>query len=211
MKDPFPASSFDDWAETYDQTVLDVGTFPFTGYDITIKTMIHLVEPRPGLSVLDLGTGTGNLALPLTNAGCILWCTDFSVAMLSKARQKIPEAHLFLHDLRLPFPHGLERSFDRIVSAYVFHHFDLDKKVSIIKNLCVNHLTPDGTVIIGDIAFPDRTRRDKLRVELDEKWEEEFYLLADESLPALEKTGMSVRYEQVSPCAGIFVIYPASI
>ena len=208
--DPFPVSEFDNWAETYDQAVLDVSTFPFTGYDITLDTIVRMAKPHPGLCVLDLGTGTGNLAFPFSSAGCNLWCTDFSEAMLSRARKKLSNAHFFLHDLRLPLPHELERPFDRIVSAYVFHHFELDKKVSIIEGLCAHHLSSDGTIFIGDIAFPDTAGRDKLRAELDEKWEEEFYWLVDESVFALEKIGMRVRYEQVSSCAGVFVIRPAS-
>jgi putative AdoMet-dependent methyltransferase len=209
MQDPFPASDFDDWAETYDRNVLDVSTFPFIGYDLVLNAIVSKTEPQPGLSVLDLGTGTGNLAVPFYEAGCDLWCTDFSESMLSKARLKLQGAHLFLHDLRLPLPVELERTFDRIVSAYVFHHFELEKKADIIRCLSANHLKPGGYIVIGDISFPDAARRDGLRAELGEQWEEEFYWLADEAIAAMEKVGMHAQYEQVSPCAGVFVIHPA--
>ena len=208
MTEPFPASDFDDWAETYDQAVPGWRAFPFTGYEEVLRTIYKLAEPRPGFTVLDLGTGTGNLAVPFVRAGCRLWCTDFSEHMLAKARQKLPGAHFVLHDLNSPMPPELDCLFDRVISAYVFHHFEPEKKVSIIKNLCAHSLPSDGYIIIGDIAFPDTTDRDKIRADLGEKWEEEFYWLVDESTFALNKIGVSVQYEQVSSCAGVFVIHP---
>ena len=36
MTDPFPASDFDNWAETYDQDVIS-DSFPFTGYQETLQ------------------------------------------------------------------------------------------------------------------------------------------------------------------------------
>jgi putative AdoMet-dependent methyltransferase len=167
--------------------------------------IITLAEPRPRLSVLDLGTGTGNLAMRFFDLGCNLWCTDFSAPMLEKARQKIPMAHFILLDLREDWPSELNRSFDRIVSAYVFHHFDLDEKVRILGNL-LPHLASGGRLIIGDIAFPNLTAMEHVKARAGDGWEEEFYWLADESLSSLSKAGIHAEYTQVSPCAGVFVL-----
>ncbi|KAF0106511.1 MAG: smtA6 [Anaerolineaceae bacterium] len=203
--DIFPASDFDDWAETYDRSVADWQAFPFTGYDDLLKTVLRLAEPRPGLSVLDLGTGTGNLALPFARAGCDLWCTDFSEPMLAKARQKLPAAHFVLHDLRLPLHAGFQRPFDRIVSAYVFHHFELDEKIRVLRGL-FPHLAPGGRIIIGDIAFQDAAAMEKVKLAAGGEWEDEFYWLADEALAALREAGIQAEYSQVSSCAGVFVL-----
>ena len=121
--DPFPASDFDDWATQYDEAVSDQG-FPFTGYQRLLAETVRLTGVKAGMTVLDLGAGTGNLAEKFSALGCELWCTDFSSQMLACARLKIPAAHFFLHDLRQSFPPALLRRFDRVVSAYVFHHFD---------------------------------------------------------------------------------------
>ncbi len=203
--DPFPASEFDDWAETYDHSVSDWQAFPFTGYDELLKTVVRLAEPRPGLSVLDLGTGTGNLAVIFARAGCDLWCTDFSEPMLAKAREKLPAAAFILHDLRADLPAELNRPFDRIVSAYVFHHFELDKKVRILRGL-LPRLAPGGRIVIGDIAFPDAAAWEKVRIAAGNEWEDEFYWLADRAIPVLRKAGFKVEYTQVSACAGIFLL-----
>ena len=202
--DPFPPSEFDDWAETYDTSVA-TDRFPFIGYDEVLTKIIALAEPHPGLSVLDLGTGTGNLALSFAQKGCDLWCTDFSVPMLEKARNKIPSAHFVQHDLRLPVPAELLRPFDRILSAYVFHHFDLEEKVRILRAL-FPILSPGGRIIIGDIAFQDALEREKVKIAAGDEWEEEFFWLANETIPAFKSSGMKVEYTQVSTCAGIFVL-----
>jgi putative AdoMet-dependent methyltransferase len=209
MTELFPASDFDDWAETYDASVA-IHQFPFYGYPDVLAGIVALAAPRPGLTVLDLGTGTGNLALSFSRAGCRLWCTDFSQPMLDKARLKIPAAQFFLHDLRTPLPPELDRPFDLIVSAYVFHHFELKEKICILLSLAARHLSPAGRIVIGDVAFPNAAGRDRVRQEAGEEWDEEFYWLVDEAAPALENAGFKVEYIQISPCAGVFSLQRAS-
>ncbi len=203
----FLPEEFDRWAETYDCSI-EESSFPFIGYTKVLDAIVRLAEPRPGLSVLDLGTGTGNLAVHFAALGCDLWCADFSGPMLERARAKLPAAHFALHDLRAPLPAGFDRRFDRIVSAYVFHHFTLEEKIRILSSLAARHLSPDGRLVIGDIAFPDAASRDQVREEAGEAWDEEFYWLADESIATLKEAGMQTIYQQVSACAGIFMISP---
>jgi len=205
MENQFPASDFDDWAESYDNSVL-IDQYPFLGYQDVLRRIIVLAEPRPGLSILDLGTGTANLASLFAREGCELWCTDFSEPMLTKARQKLPEAHFLLHDLHTPLPPALERPFDRIISAYVFHHFELVEKASIIQSLASRYLAPGGWIVIGDVAFQNRAALEKFKIEVGKEWEEEYYWLADETIPVLAKIGIRVEYQQVSPCAGVFIL-----
>jgi putative AdoMet-dependent methyltransferase len=202
--DPYPSSEFDDWAETYDRSVA-IDQFPFYGYDSLLDKAVALADAKPGLSILDLGTGTGNLALRFAGLGCNLWCTDFSAPMLEKARQKLPAARLVLHDLRGKWPSELNRPFDRIVSAYVFHHFELDEKVRILGNL-LPHLAPGGRMIIGDIAFPDVAALEEVKIAAGEEWEDEFYWIVDKALAALQKFNLKVEYVQVSSCGGIFTL-----
>jgi len=202
--DPFPAADFDEWAETYDQSVLEPAPFPFDGYQQVLETLLQRAAPRAGQTVLDLGTGTGNLALLFAQRGCRLTCTDFSEAMLAKARPKLPGAVFLQHDARQKLPPALHQPFDHVVSAYVFHHFDLDQKIQICADLVHNHLAPGGSLLIGDISFPGRAAQEAFRQSIS-NWEEEFYWLADESLPALESAGvMTIGYLQVSPCAGVY-------
>jgi ubiquinone/menaquinone biosynthesis C-methylase UbiE len=84
-------------------------------------------DPR-GLSVLDLGCGTGRHALWLAEAGASVTAVDFSEGMLAQAREKPGAAtvRFLAHDLHqpLPFPAG---TFDLVVSGLVLEHLrDLD-------------------------------------------------------------------------------------
>jgi putative AdoMet-dependent methyltransferase len=204
--DPFFSSEFDNWAETYDASVSNA-QFPFQGYQEVLAKIVTLAAPHPGLSVLDLGTGTGNLASRITTPGCELWCTDFSAPMLEKARKKLPSAHFVLHDLRTGWPAELNRPFDRIISAYVFHHFELDEKIRIVRSLFSEHLVPGGLLILGDICFPDRKTMERVKNNAGDGWEGEFYWIASETIEAFRKIDLPLEYEQVSYCAGIFTLY----
>jgi putative AdoMet-dependent methyltransferase len=204
--DPFSSSEFDPWAETYDHDVSTQNKFPFDGYEQALETVVKLTDPEPGISVLDIGTGTGNLALRFAKRGCKLWCTDFSELMLEKAREKLPQAHFVLHDLRANWPAELERSFDRIVSAYVFHHFDLDGKVKMCKDLVTRHLSANGRLVIADLSFKNQNEMDTFAKSVGDLWEAEPFWLVEESLPALEKANLKANYVQVSASAGVYSI-----
>lgn len=206
MNDPFPVEDFDSWAEDYDQSVANTENFPFTGYKQVLDKVVYLADPQPGMQVLDLGIGTGNLAMRFNALGCEIWGTDFSAIMLEKARLKLPEAHLFQADLRGAWPMTLNRRFDRIVSAYVFHHFELRKKVEIIENLVRERLNSGGNLIIADIAFQNWDALKGIKLAVGNEWEDEYYWLATESIPAIKEVGLKVEYIQVSSCAGIFTI-----
>ena len=203
--DPFPPAEFDQWAAAYDEDVTGE-TFPFTGYRRALEEVVRLAGAHPGLQVLDLGVGTGNLATLFAAQGSELWCTDFSGEMLARARVKLPAARFFQHDLRRPFPPELTRRFDRIVSAYVFHHFELPEKVDLIERLVREHLNPGGRLVIADISFSTVEDRESLRRTLGDHWEEEIYWIAAEILPAIEARGLAVAYTQVSNCAGVYCI-----
>jgi putative AdoMet-dependent methyltransferase len=203
--DGFSSLEFDQWADTYDASI-SVDQFPFWGYKILLDLMVSLAEIKSGMSVLDLGTGTANLAVRYAALGCDLWCTDFSRNMLDKARQKLPNAHYVLHNLLKDLPTDLDRPFDRIVSAYVFHHFELDQKLHILCKL-IPKLAPGGQFIIGDVAFPNAASREKVKIEVGGEWEDEYYWQVDEAIPALDSFKFKAEYIQVSRCAGIFTMH----
>src|SRR3712207_2542887 len=51
---------------------------------------VDLAKVAPGDPVLDVATGTGDLAIELANRGCSVIGSDFSEQMLARAREKDP-------------------------------------------------------------------------------------------------------------------------
>jgi cyclopropane fatty-acyl-phospholipid synthase-like methyltransferase len=200
---------FNAWATHYDQ-LLVAGSAPvsFEGYDNVLAEVVERAQVAPGMSVLDLGTGTGNLAARFVTVGCDVWGLDFSENMLAKAQEKLPAMHAVLADLRAEaWPPSLQRRFDRIVSAYVLHDFDLASKTGLLKRLIEQYLVSPGRVVVADIAYPDQTARTQARAYWGRLWSEaDHYWAADETIAACKAIGLRCTYEQVSSCAGVFVI-----
>ncbi|HPH94639.1 MAG TPA: class I SAM-dependent methyltransferase [Anaerolineaceae bacterium] len=204
----FPPDEFDAWAESYDESVRTGCGFPFDGYEDVLQTAACLADVAPGDAVLDLGAGTGNLAVLLAAQGARLWCLDFSAEMLAKAREKLPEANFARSDLRAGWPPAFQRRYTAIVSGYTFHHFPLEEKVAQIRRLFEQHLQPGGRLVIADITFPDAAAQEACAHQLGSEWEPEYYWLADEALRAFKEAGWQAEYTQVSPCAAVFKITP---
>ena len=84
-------------------------------------------DPR-GLTVLDLGCGTGRHSVWLAESGASVTAVDFSEGMLTEARRKPGAAtvRFLTHDLHHPLPFRAE-AFDLVVSGLVLEHLqDLD-------------------------------------------------------------------------------------
>ena len=158
------------------------------------------------MRVLDLGTGTGNLAERFAQADAEIWGLDFSEEMLAKARAKVPNATFLQADLLNELPELPK--FERIVSAYVLHEFDLEAKLEILKKSAQN-LTKGGSIVVADIAFPNQEVFEQAHERWQEVWDEsEHYWIADKALAACEEVRLEGTYEQVSSCAGVFVFRP---
>ncbi len=70
-------------AEVYDDWYADI-----SDADATVAAVVELVRAAGGGSVLELGVGTGRLALPLAAAGLDVTGIDISAAMLDRLRAK---------------------------------------------------------------------------------------------------------------------------
>ena len=121
---------------------------------------------RPGLKILDAGSGTGNLTDLLRQRGADVVSLDFSEAALRIHRVKDPEAIQIRASLEEPLP--LEASsFDAICCASVLF--------ALSKNGCVSALSefyrilrPGGTIVLT-VACPSKRNGNLLRKHLDSK------------------------------------------
>jgi ubiquinone/menaquinone biosynthesis C-methylase UbiE len=83
------------------------------------RTLTRIDLP-PRLEVLDLGTGTGNLAAALAARGHRVTGIDFSERSLARARRSGPGMRLILADLA-ELDAVRDRSFDLVSFAFVLH------------------------------------------------------------------------------------------
>jgi putative AdoMet-dependent methyltransferase len=206
-------AQFDHWADSYDQEVeTSASRFPFAGYSQVLSTLWEQARVTPGMTVVDLGVGTGNLSRLFLESGCQVLGVDFSSEMLAKAGEKLPQLELVQADLTLDeWPGALDRRFDRIVSNYMFHEFQLETKLRILSRLARNNLGGEGRIVIGDIAFPTTSALERTREELADEWEDEYYWATDETRDALEAVGWKLEYFQISFCAGVYVLEPPTV
>ena len=207
---------FDAWAADYDSGVISEERFPFAGYEAVLGRVVRRAAPQPApsepprsqpiLCVLDLGTGTGNLAARFAALSAEVWGLDFSSKMLIKAKENVPNATFLQADLLGDWP--TLPQFDRIVSSYVLHEFDLSAKLSILTR-CAQHLKRGGKIVVADIAFPTTDILKAARTRWCDVWDDaEHYWVADEALVACEAAGFWGRFEQVSSCGGVFTFEP---
>ncbi len=78
-----------------------------------------LLVAGPTARILDAGTGTGRLSIPLLKHGADLVGCDISRKMMEVLRQKSPAARLVEADVsRLPFPTA---HFDAVTTCHVMH------------------------------------------------------------------------------------------
>jgi len=131
---------YDRWSEIYDQEAN-----PLIGLEEPVVR--EALGDVAGLSVLDLGCGTGRHALWMAGAGASVTAIDFSEGMMEKARAKpgAEKVRFLVHDLHecLPFADG---AFDRVVSGLVLEHLhDLAPFFSEARRV----LKPGGRAVVS--------------------------------------------------------------
>ena len=108
-----PSRSFDRAADYYDQTRELPEPIATSG----IPALLQYIAPHG--KILDVGTGTGRISVPLLRLGADLTGIDLSLNMMGKLRQKYPAAQLAQADAaRLPFK---ARQFDAVLTTHVMH------------------------------------------------------------------------------------------
>lgn len=194
---------FDRWAEDYDADTArsdGEGSYPFAGYRRVLDTIARRVLARGTPTVLDIGFGTGTLTERLYRAGCEVFGQDFSPEMLAAARERMPEAALWLGDFRRGLVPALaEREYECIIATYSLHHLTDGEKAAFLRELR-GRLRPGGEILVGDVAFGTRAELEACRAGAGEAWdEEEVYFVADE----LRRDFPGLRFAKLSPCAGV--------
>jgi len=140
---------FDGWADSYEASV--AGKDPeyqdvFENYE----TILNEVAKRVSGTIIEFGTGTGNLTAKLLEAGHSVIGIEPNTKMLEVTAKRFPAIKVMDGDL-LEFVVQNE-NIDAIVSTYVFHHLTDEEKGIALKKY-VNLLSENGKVVFADTVF----------------------------------------------------------
>lgn len=108
----------------------------------------------PGQRILDLGTGTGNLAREFARRGCIVAGIDISKQQINEAGRLAGEQNLKVDFRVAPAEQtGLpDHSFNAITASQCWLYFDRDRAVAEARRL----LVPDGRLMTCHLAWLPR-------------------------------------------------------
>lgn len=194
---------FDEWAEeSYEASVS--GEDPeyrdvFIGYD----NILNEVAKRVFGTVVEFGTGTGNLTLKLIEAGFSVIGIEPNTKMRQTTANRIPSINVIDGDL-IQFEANTER-IDAFVSTYVFHHLtDVEKGIALKKY--AELLPTNGKVVFADTAF---TTEEAKQAQIEKERKRGFHHVADDlereyytTIPILsnlfEEAGFEVNFTRMN-------------
>jgi tRNA (cmo5U34)-methyltransferase len=142
-----------------------------------------VAERAAGLTILELGTGTGETALRVLarNPGAAYVGIDASEAMLAAARARLPAAaELRVQRLEDELPAG---PFDLVVSVLAVHHLDGDGKRDLFRRVAA----VTDTFVLGDVVVPERP--EDAVIEID--WVYDLPSRVDEQLDWAREAGFT--------------------
>ncbi|MGH8996288.1 MAG: class I SAM-dependent methyltransferase [Acidimicrobiales bacterium] len=120
-----------------------------------IDSLISQVEVAPGVVAMDLGTGTGPVALRLAAQGADVVAVDVSPSMIGRLLEKAERLGLSgVKGKATPIEQLCEPpdAYDLVVSNYALHHLRDADKARLVRS-AFGWLRPGGQLLISDMMF----------------------------------------------------------
>jgi putative AdoMet-dependent methyltransferase len=187
----------------YDRwTATEEGLY-YARYNDLLDLVVVRCKVHEGDRVLDIGTGTGELACRFArNRGCEVVGLDPSPAMIEAALRKgegisrgvvgfrVAEAPF----LEIPYP---IRSFDAVASTQAFHHVHERHKPAAVREMA-RVLKEGGRLAIGDPMFHGKTDLQAALERWPDELEDEYFAYLDTLAPMFHEAGLSFEAEPLT-------------
>ncbi len=138
-------SFWDEYFRLYD--VLNI-VYP---YQDLLKSVMNEMNLKSGITVLDAGTGTGNLGVLISQTNALVTGLDLSEVGLRLFKQKIPNSEILLHDLIDPIPLS-DNSFDYICCINTLFAIKVDRRLDVCREF-YRLLKPGGKIIMTNLSM----------------------------------------------------------
>lgn len=120
-----------------------------------VAAVIAEARPEPDMSVVDLGSGSGQLSIPLAHRVGRVLALDISPTMIELLVANAAEAGVSNIETRVGAIETVDiapGSVDLVVSNYALHHLrDPDKALAV--QAAATWLRPGGRLVVGDMMF----------------------------------------------------------
>ncbi|MCI1856607.1 MAG: class I SAM-dependent methyltransferase [Sporolactobacillus sp.] len=156
---------FDQWADHYDRSVTGADPEYRDVFDHYDEILEQAAEQARG-TVLEFGTGTGNLSRKLIARGLRVIGVEPSAAMRVKTKEKVRGLKLLDGDF-LNYPDPGE-PIETIATSYAFHHLTDQEKERAIADY-YTRLTDRGRIVIADTLYGSEIEKRRIFAWAKEK------------------------------------------
>ncbi|MCP3962631.1 MAG: methyltransferase domain-containing protein [bacterium] len=172
------------------------------------RAAVRVIEPRAGRSILDICTGTGEIALRCARQGAEVTGIDVTPAMLAKARKKagdLPVRFEVMDARDLAFP---DSSFDLATVSFGLHDMPRRVRLEVLREAA--RVTRERLVIL-DYELPKQRLPGALLLWLVGMFESAYFKgFVREGAPALLREA-GLRTVEVKRVAPLFSVHGVAL